>query len=263
MHRVWHRRVADRKKWIEHALTPGEDGAQPPPPPPLRKKKGRGGKAKPADADEETTPWPESEPPSHRSFSSFVDDELVHFSIADLRRSLPSAIDGLKPTQRKVLHACFARKLLSTAPELKVSSLAGYVTEKTAYHHGEASMTATIVHMAHNFVGSNNVPLLEACGQFGTRAAGGDDAASARYIFTRLSPITPLLFPAADAPILRYQVEDGQTVEPGTYSGGVEPSAPLPRCHSARCGSGVVLLGVSVTCARKQHAQHGRRLCCC
>ena len=36
-----------------------------------------------------------------RSFEAFVQDDLVQYSLADLRRSLPSAIDGLKPSQRE------------------------------------------------------------------------------------------------------------------------------------------------------------------
>ena len=123
-----------------------------------------------------------------RSIETFVQTDLVTHSLADLRRSVPSVIDGLKPSQRKVLHACFQKKLLPSAAEIKVAQLAGFVTEATAYHHGEASMHQTIVKMAQDFVGSNNVPLLEPCGQFGTRADGGKDAASARYIFTRLGP---------------------------------------------------------------------------
>jgi len=44
----------------------------------------------------------------------------------------------------------------------------------------------TIVNMAQNFVGSNNLNLLQPIGQFGTRLHGGKDAASPRYIFTML-----------------------------------------------------------------------------
>ena len=113
------------------------------------------------------------------------------YSLADLRRSVPSAIDGLKPSQRKVLFGCFAKGLLPTAPEMKVAQFAGFCTEATAYHHGDASMHATIVHMAQDFVGANNVPLLEACGQFGTRAVGGKDAASARYLCDAIAPQRP------------------------------------------------------------------------
>ena len=55
-------------------------------------------------------------------------------------------------------------------------------------------------------------------GQFGTRAMGGADAASARYIFTRLAPVVPLLFPEADAPVLEPRVEDGEKVEPEHFA---------------------------------------------
>jgi DNA topoisomerase-2 len=54
----------------------------------------------------------------------FVNKELIHFSIFDNMRSIPSAIDGLKPSQRKILFACFKRNLRS---EIKVAQLTGYV----------------------------------------------------------------------------------------------------------------------------------------
>lgn len=71
--------------------------------------------------------------------------------------------------------------------------------------------------MAQDFVGSNNINLLEPRGQFGTRMAGGKDAASPRYIFTRLSPIARLLFPEVDDPLLSYLEDDGVIIEPKFY----------------------------------------------
>ena len=41
-----------------------------------------------------------------------------------------------------------------------MAQLAGYVSEHSAYHHGEASLSSTIVGLAQDFVGSNNVNLL-------------------------------------------------------------------------------------------------------
>ena len=41
-----------------------------------------------------------------------------------------------------------------------MAQLAGYVSEHAAYHHGEASLAGTIVGLAQDFVGSNNVNLL-------------------------------------------------------------------------------------------------------
>lgn len=73
------------------------------------------------------------------------------------------------------------------------------------------------MHPAQNFPGSNNVPLLQPIGQFGTRATGGDDAAAGRYLFTKLSPVTPMLFPRADEPVLERLSEDGELVEPKFY----------------------------------------------
>jgi DNA topoisomerase-2 len=89
--------------------------------------------------------------------ADFINKELILFSMADNARSIPSAVDGLKPGQRKILFACFKRNLKS---EIKVAQLSGYVAEHSAYHHGEVSLSGTIVNMAQNFVGSNNLPLL-------------------------------------------------------------------------------------------------------
>lgn len=82
-------------------------------------------------------------------YSDFINKELVLFSVASNQRAIPSIMDGLKPGQRKILFSCFKRKLTK---EIKVAQLAGYVSEHSAYHHGEASLTATIVNLAQNYV---------------------------------------------------------------------------------------------------------------
>lgn len=83
---------------------------------------------------------------------------------------------------------------LNIVGEIKVAQLAGKVSEKSAYHHGEVSLQETIVKLAQDFVGSNNINLLAPLGQFGTRLMGGSDSASSRYIFTKLNNITKLIF---------------------------------------------------------------------
>merc|ERR1719198_2381496 len=120
-------------------------------------------------------------------------------------RSIPSVVDGFKPTQRKVLWAAFKRNLKS---DVKVAQLAGYISEHAAYHHGEVSLQGTIVAMAQSFVGSNNINLLVPSGQFGTRLQGGKDAASARYIYTRLDRIARVIFHPDDDAVLDYQYEE-------------------------------------------------------
>lgn len=98
------------------------------------------------------------------SYTDFVNKELILFSHSDNTRSIPCMIDGLKPGQRKILYVCFKRNLVK---ELKIAQLAGSTAEKSAYHHGEASLVSTIVGMTQNFIGSNNINLLFGCGQLG------------------------------------------------------------------------------------------------
>lgn len=150
------------------------------------------------------------------TISEFVNKELIHFSNYDNDRSLPDIRDGFKPSLRKVYCGAKKRKILTT--EIKVALLAGYVSEHTAYHHGEASLMGTIIGMAQNYVGSNNINLLKPLGGFGTRLSGGKDAASPRYIFTQMNKIAPLIFRETDDCILRHENDDGKKIEPVTYA---------------------------------------------
>lgn len=147
------------------------------------------------------------------TYSSFVNDELIHFSKYDCDRSIPS-MDGLKISQRKILFTAFTDL---GKKEIKVAQFCGRTAQLTHYHHGEVNLEGAIVGMAQNFVGSNNINLLSPIGQFGSRIAGGDDAANARYIFTNLETIARLIFRPEDDPILEYNEEDGHKVEPRFY----------------------------------------------
>ena len=147
-------------------------------------------------------------------YEQFINNEMIHFSTYDCARSIPNMVDGLKISLRKILFSAFKRRLNS---EIKVAQFSGYVSEHSAYHHGEASLNGAIVNMAQNFVGSNNINLLEPNGQFGTRLHGGDDSASERYIFTLLNPLTRYIFPDLDDAVLNYLNDDGTIVEPQYY----------------------------------------------
>ncbi|KAB8234302.1 DNA topoisomerase 2 [Aspergillus alliaceus] len=148
------------------------------------------------------------------SYTDFINKELILFSMADNIRSIPSVVDGLKPGQRKVLYTCFRRNLKK---DMKVVELAGHVSGMTAYHHGDISLQQTIVGLAQTFVGSNNVNCLEPSGNFGSRLQGGSDCASARYIYTRLSPFARRIFHSHDDPLLTYNEDDGAKIEPEVY----------------------------------------------
>ena len=145
--------------------------------------------------------------------SKFVKNDLVLFSWADCVRSLPG-FDGLKPGQRKVLYAL--RKNGVRTPT-KMIELIGKVMSDAQYHHGDAALAGNMTGLAQSYPGSNNIPLLVADGQFGSRLKGGKDAASARYISTALDPMQFLIFRPEDDPILNYLESDGISVEPKTY----------------------------------------------
>jgi DNA topoisomerase-2 len=154
------------------------------------------------------------------SIGYFIDRELVLFSIYDNERSIPNIMDGLKPSQRKILYGCLKKNLFlksDGAGEIKVAQLSGYISEQAAYHHGEVSLQNTIVSMAQEFVGSGNLNLLFPSGFFGSRQQGGKDAASARYIFTYLRPEVKLLFNETDNLLLKYLEDDGTKIEPEFY----------------------------------------------
>lgn len=148
------------------------------------------------------------------TYEEFIYNDMIHFSKYDNDRSIPNICDGLKISLRKILYSAFKKNLKT---EIKVAQFSGYVSEHSGYHHGEASLNGAIVGLAQNYVGSNNINSLHPSGQFGTRLQGGKDAASERYIFTYLNPLTRKIFSELDDPVLEYLADDGQIVEPVHY----------------------------------------------
>ena len=154
------------------------------------------------------------DPIQELNISDFLDKEMICYSIADCQRSLPCMIDSLKTSQRKILCTFF---LKNVSKDVKVAQISAITSQLMEYHHGENNLNETIIKMAQQFVGSNNISLLYPSGQFGSRVSNGDDAASPRYIFTRLNRFTRLLYPKDDDVLLEYQVEDKQVIEPKMY----------------------------------------------
>jgi DNA topoisomerase II len=150
-----------------------------------------------------------------------LNDELIKFFHDDCKRSIPSGLDGLKESQRKII---FAAKKRNLTTETKVAQFGAYVAENTNYHHGEDNLFKTIIKMAQTFPGTNNIPLFMDEGMFGTRLEGGEDAASPRYIYTKINPAAfNKLFHPLDDCLLKQREDDGDLVEPYYYV----PTIPL------------------------------------
>jgi len=150
-----------------------------------------------------------------QTYESFFNNEFIEFSMADNIRSIPSIMDGLKPSQRKIIYTLFNKNFKH---EVKVSQLCGDIISLSAYHNGSVSLEQAIVSMSQNFVGTNNLNLLEPIGQFGSRLKGGKDASASRYIFTKLNKLSRDIFKDEDDEILENIIDDGYQVEPKYYA---------------------------------------------
>lgn len=144
------------------------------------------------------------------SITDFLMRDMVHFSTYSNFRGLPSAIDGLTPARRKVMYYF----LNHVKGEVKVSQAAAGVAQKTLYLHGETSLIESIVGLAQEVVGTNNVALLLPIGQFGSRLDKPSVHAAPRYIFTALSNVARAVFPVEDDAVLERRVEEGERIEP-------------------------------------------------
>jgi DNA topoisomerase-2 len=144
---------------------------------------------------------------------TFFDEEFRLYSIADCVRSIPSVIDGFKPSQRKCIYGMISRG--ENAGEGKVAQLSGHISAVSQYHHGENSLNETLVGLAQDYTGSNNLNYLKPNGQFGSRLSS--EASAPRYIFTELSESFRKIFKREDDIILNYLEDDGERIEPDYY----------------------------------------------
>lgn len=144
---------------------------------------------------------------------TFFDEEFRLYSIADCVRSIPSVIDGFKPSQRKCIYGMLARG--ENAGEIKIAQASGYISQISDYHHGENSLNETLVGLAQDYTGSNNLNYFKPNGQFGSRLSS--EASAPRYIFTEFSESFRKIFKREDDIILNHLESDGQKVEPDYY----------------------------------------------
>lgn len=153
-----------------------------------------------------------------KTVTEFLDNEYSGSALYMNYRATPSYIDGLKNGARK---AVYTLKKRGKTGELKVSNFAGAIIEESNYIHGNTSMEGTLVTLAQNYRGANNLPILEGIGSFGTTFI--NEASASRYIFVKAPPYFELLFRNTDEPALVEQTFEGDTVEPRYYI----PTLPL------------------------------------
>ena len=147
--------------------------------------------------------------------TNFFASSVREYSVAANVRAIPDLIDGFKPSQRKVIFGTL--KKAGSIPEtgMKVSQLSAAIALVACYHHGEGSLESTVVGLAQDYPGANNLNYLKPLGQFGSRLANSPSAS--RYIFTDLADCFRKLFKKDDDLILKHLIEDGDEIEPQRY----------------------------------------------
>jgi len=146
---------------------------------------------------------------TEKTITDFLSEEYKEFAMYTIEnRAIPSVIDGLKVSTRKVIHT--STKIWKTGNEktLKVFQLSGKVASDCYYHHGDQSLNSSIINLAQKF--KNNYPLLEEEGQFGSLRS--PQAGAPRYIGVRLSENFKHIF--KDFELLKYKEEEGDKIEP-------------------------------------------------
>ena len=149
------------------------------------------------------------------TISDFINKEFVEYSRYTLRRAIPSICDGLKNSQRKTLFSALKRWNTQSG-FVKVESMAGYAVDVSGYHHGQKSIAMAMVKMTQDYVGSNNLPLFQGKGQFGTRDNGGK-ASAERYIFMNKKDYLFDIFPQKYTDVYTYTEQEGDYFEPDCY----------------------------------------------
>ena len=147
---------------------------------------------------------------SNIDINTFIDKRFITFSKQDNVRSIPSLIDGLKDSQRRVVYAMSKHG----NGKIKVSQLAEYSSMVTDYNHGAASLEKVAVGLSRDFAWSNNLNVFGYSGQHGTIL--DKDAAASRYIYAMKADYFDLIFAKEDADILEYRVdpETNESYEP-------------------------------------------------
>ena len=140
----------------------------------------------------------------------FLNTKLVNYASYDNLRKIASCVDGLKNAARKVLYTVHDKKIKD---KIKVLQLANKCAEYSDYLHGDLS--GVVVTLGQDFSGTNNLPLIEKSGSFGTRSV--NESAAPRYIFANGSKDFFKIFKYEDDDILIKQEFEGFPIEPKFY----------------------------------------------
>jgi DNA topoisomerase II len=169
--------------------------------------------------------WPSAEEKAtilrtkRKSCAQHLKRDCIAYKQDAILRQIPGAFDGLKPSSRKVVAGMIQAHRAGKGGNKKVFQIGGYVASEMFYHHGDASLQGTIIKMAQRCLPGGQVyPLLIGKGLLGSKAMGGKDAGSARYVGAILAAkFVNTLNPPVDRFLFKPRIEDGVEAEPVNY----------------------------------------------
>lgn len=146
--------------------------------------------------------------------SMYINTKLVEYSIDSFSRALPSYKDGLKKSQRQLLHYLLQNWNFghSRKTEVKLKDIASAASTECKYHHGD--LGTTLARMGTCYPGANNVPLIVQEGAFGSRNKLGADVGADRYVETKPDSIIKFLFSEELYNMVERNLVEDKKVEP-------------------------------------------------
>ena len=144
-------------------------------------------------------------------FSEQFSKDYKRFGLyVNAQRSLPNILDGLKPSQRRILYTLYKNKVFSTESYKSSAKIIGDTLGN--YHpHNLDALYGTAVRLTKNWV--LPAPLIKGKGNFGN--ISGADAASYRYTEIKLSEIGDLIVEHLSPEIVNYNpTYDNENIEP-------------------------------------------------
>lgn len=145
-----------------------------------------------------------------KSVTEGIHKDYMNYNLLTLKRAIPSSIDGLKNSERKIVWT--ALKTLKNGEEIKTAQFGGIVARDTDYAHGEQNLEKTISAMTQDFPTANNLPHFQGQGQFGSQYL--PRASSGRYTHISKSFWLRYVYREEDDAIIPMNVEEGRETEP-------------------------------------------------
>ena len=181
------------------------------------------------------------------SVATELTNSYLQYAISTANRAIPSAVDGLKTVQRRIIQSAFELGLLNSQPFKKVVRLDGYTLGN---YHPNGSSADAIVSLCD--LSSYSNPLLEGHGNLGgfsvtsRQVISANKAAAARYLEVKLAAFSEAVFDLDTKYLATKANYDGTKQEVTSFV----PALPLALINSQTgIGTGYATNSVGFTAA--------------